>query len=135
MVRRLELFGSTTYVDSRILSDPTFVSTIGTTAKHVPNVPIWRAAFGGTYHPDDHWALTLVGRYQSKIFATLDNIDTVRNVYQAFDPFLVFDARVQYQVGERGSLAFGIDNLTNEKYHLFHLFPQRTYVVQGRVKF
>ena len=51
MVRRLELFGSTTYVDSRILSDPTFVSTIGTTAKRVPNVPIWRATFGGTYRP------------------------------------------------------------------------------------
>ena len=78
---------------------------------------------------------TLVGRYQGKTYATLDNTDTVRNVFQAFDPFLVFDTRVQYQLGERGSIAFGIDNLTNEKYHLFHPFPQRTYVVQGRVKF
>lgn len=136
-IRRLELFGSATYVDAKTVSDPTFVSTIGTTAtgKRTPNVPMWRATFGGTYRPNDNWALTMVGRYQSKIWATLDNIDTVQNVYQAFDPNLVFDTRVQYKLGERGSIAFGIDNIFNEKYFLFHPFPQRTYVAQGRVKF
>ncbi len=136
-IRRVEWFGSVTYVDSVILSDPTFVSTTGTTAvgKHVPNVPMWRATFGGTYRPTDELSWTLVGRYQGKTYATLDNTDTVRNVFQAFDPFLVFDTRVQYKLGERGSIALGIDNLTNEKYHLFHPFPQRTYVVQGRVTF
>ena len=49
VVTGLKLFGSVTYVDSRILSDPTFVSTIGgTTAdgKRVPNVPDWRATLG-----------------------------------------------------------------------------------------
>ena len=137
IVRGLELFGSVTYVDSRTISDPTFVSTIGTTAtgKRAPNVPMWRTTFGGTYRPDENWALTLVGRYQSRIFATLDNIDTVQGVYQAFDPYLVFDTRIQYKINERGSLAFGIDNLTNEKYFLFHPFPQRTYLMQGKVTF
>jgi iron complex outermembrane receptor protein len=77
----------------------------------------------------------VVGRYQSKIYATLDNTDNVANVYQAFDPFFVVDTRVQYKVTETGSLAFGVDNLTNAKYHLFHPFPQRTYVVQGRLQF
>jgi iron complex outermembrane receptor protein len=96
---------------------------------------MWRATFGGTYRPNDNWSWTLVGRYQSKIYATLDNIDNVQNVYQAFDPYLVFDTRVQIKLDESGWLAFGIDNLTNEKYHLFHPFPQRTYVVQGRMKF
>jgi iron complex outermembrane receptor protein len=80
-------------------------------------------------------ALTLVGRYQSKIYATLDNTDTVSNVYQAFDPFFVVDARVQYKVAEHGSISVGVDNLTNDKYHLFHPFPQRTYVVQGKLTF
>jgi iron complex outermembrane receptor protein len=42
---------------------------------------------------------------------------------------------VQYQISERGSLAFGIDNIFNEKYVLFHPFPQRTYVVQGKLTF
>ena len=33
------------------------------------------------------------------------------------------------------NLAFGIDNIFNEKYFLFHPFPQRTYVVQGKLTF
>ena len=130
-----------TYVDSIILSDPTFVGTalvggVTSTAvgKHVPNVPEWRATLGATYRPTDALAVTLVGRYQSKIFSTLDNIDTVPNVFQAFDAFLVADARVQYKVTERGTLSFGIDNLFNEKYHLFHPFPQRTFVAEGKLK-
>lgn len=136
-VPRLEMFGSVTYVDSMILSNPSFVSTTGTTStgKMVPNVPKWRATFGGTYRPTDAWSFTVVGRYQSKIYSTLDNTDNVAHVYQAFDPYLVFDMRVQYQVNERGSLAFGIDNIFNEKYFLFHPFPQRTYVVQGKLTF
>ena len=137
LINRLELFGSGTYVDSRTLSDPTFVSTTGTTAvgKRVPYVPMWRATLGATYRPTDQWAWTVAGRYQSKVYGTLDNTDIVPHVYQAFDPYLVFDTRVQYKVDERGSIAFGIDNITNEKYFLFHPFPQRTYVVQGRVVF
>jgi iron complex outermembrane receptor protein len=138
---RLEVFGSLTYVDSVILSDPTFVGTklpdgTSTTAvgKQVPNVPTWRSTLGATYRPTDAWAITAVGRYQSKIFATLDNTDTVANVFQAFDPFLVFDMRVQYQVIEQGTISFGIDNIGNAKYHLFHPFPQRTFVVQGKLK-
>jgi iron complex outermembrane receptor protein len=134
---RVDVFGSVTYVDSVILSDPTFVGTNGSTAvgKRVPYVPRWRTTLGTTYRPDDAWSFTVAGRYQSKIYATLDNADVVQNVYQAFDPFLVIDARAQYKVADHGSISFGVDNINNEKYHLFHPFPQRTYVVQGRFTF
>jgi iron complex outermembrane receptor protein len=134
---RVEMFGSVTYADPRIVSDPTFVSATGTTAtgKMIPNVPAWRATVGATYRPTDQWAFTLVGRYQSKTFSTLDNTDVVPNVFQAFDPFFVVDTRIQYKVSERGSIAFGIDNIGNAKYTLFHPFPQRTYVLQGKLLF
>ena len=136
-VRRLELFGSVTYVDSRILTDPTFVSATGTTAagKHAPNVPDWRATFGATYRPTEHWSLTAAARYSGRQYATLDNTDHVPNVYQAFDSFFVVDARARYKLGSQASLEFGIDNINNEKYTLFHPFPQRTYVIGGRVTF
>jgi iron complex outermembrane receptor protein len=137
LITGLEVFGSVTYVDPRIVSDPTFASTTGTTAdgKMIPNVPAWRTTLGGTYRPNDNWSYTVAGRYQSKTYSTLDNTDTNPNVFQAFDPFLVIDTRVQYKVNEHGSVSFGIDNLNNAKYHLFHPFPQRTYVVQGRMTF
>jgi iron complex outermembrane recepter protein len=133
----VDLFGSVTYVDSRILSDPTFVSTTGTSAvgKHAPNVPEWRSTIGATYRPDDAWAFTVAARYQGKTYSTLDNTDTVGNVYQAFDPFFVVDTRIQYKVTERGTLNFGIDNIGNARYTLFHPFPQRTFVLQGKLTF
>jgi iron complex outermembrane receptor protein len=136
-VEHVEMFGSVTYADPRIVSDPTFASTTGTTAtgKMIPNVPAWRATVGATYRPNEHWALTVAGRYQSKTFSTLDNTDTVEHVFQAFDPFFVVDARIQYKVGKRGSIDFGIDNIGNAKYTLYHPFPQRTYVIQGRLLF
>jgi iron complex outermembrane receptor protein len=134
---RLDLFGSVTYVDSVIISDPTFIGTGGSTAegKRAPYVPAWRSTLGATYRLNEAWNWTVVGRTQSKIYATLDNTDNVANVYQSFDPFFVVDTRVQYKVTQTGSLAFGIDNLTNAKYHLFHPFPQRTFVIQGRLQF
>ena len=137
IVDKLDLFGSVTYVDSVIVSDPNFIGTNGSTAvgKRAPYVPAWRSTLGGTYHFNESLDWTVVGRYQSKIYATLDNIDYVSNVYQAFDPFLVVDTRVQYKVNDRGSISFGVDNINNKKYHLFHPFPQRTYVLQGKLKF
>lgn len=135
-IDHLELFGSVTFVDSVILSDPTFVSATGTTAvgKQVPNVPTWRSTLGATYRPTDAWAFTVASRYQSKIYSTLDNTDVVPHVFQAFDPFFVVDTRITYQVNEQGSLAFGIDNIGNKKYFLFHPFPQRTFILEGKLK-
>ncbi|MBR1086009.1 TonB-dependent receptor [Bradyrhizobium manausense] len=138
LVRRLQVFGSITYVDSRILSDPTFVSTIGgttATGKRVPNVPEWRSTVGLTYRPNDDWAYTIAGRYTGKQFATLDNTDTFAHVYQAFDPFLVFDMKIHYKATQNFSFDFGIDNIFNAQYFLFHPFPGRTFVLAGKYTF
>ena len=136
-VEKVEMFGSVTYVDSVIISDPTFVGTNGSTAtgKQVPYVPKWRATLGATWRPTDALALTVVGRYESKMYATLDNTDYVQNVFTSFDPFFVVDTRVVYTVNKYGSISFGVDNLNNDKYNLYHPFPERTYVVQGKLTF
>ena len=134
----LQLFGSVTYVDSRILSDPTFVSTIGgttATGKRVPNVPEWRSKFGATYRPNDSWAYTVAARYTGKQYATLDNTDTFAHVYQAFDPFFVFDMKIHYNATRNFSFDFGIDNIFNAQYFLFHPFPGRTFVLAGKYTF
>ena len=137
-IDRLEVFGSITYTDARIVNDPTFISTVGgTTAngKYLPNIPPWRITAGATYRPDDMWSLTAAMRYASKQYSTLDNTDTVPNVYQAFDSYTVIDLRVQRKATENAIVSFGIDNVGNAKYHLFHPFPQRTYVADVRLKF
>jgi len=137
-IKGLQLFGSVTYVDSRILSDPTFVSTIGgTTAdgKRVPNVPDWRATLGATYRPNDKWAYTVAARYSGKQYSTLDNTDVVSHVFGAFDDYFVVDMKVHYNTTKNLSFDFGVDNLFNEQYFLFHPFPGRTYVLAGKYTF
>jgi iron complex outermembrane receptor protein len=135
LLRGLELAGSVTFVDSTILADDSFASSAGTSAKgrHAPYVPRWRATAVATYRPDEAWAFTLAGRYSGRQYSTLDNTDDTPHVFGAFDRFTVFDARVQYRIDAHLTASLGVDNLTNEKYFLYHPFPQRTYVADLKV--
>jgi len=40
------------------------------------------------------------------------------------------DARAQVKVDDNWTLSAGVDNLNNDKYFLFHPFPQRTFVME-----
>lgn len=137
----LEVLGSATWLNARVISDPTWAPSVGNfefpwatsvAGKTVPNVPQWRGTLAFTYRPDDHWAFTLAGRYQSKLWRTLANNDRAYGIYQAFDPFFVVDAKIHYKWNERFSFDFGVDNIGNYRYFLFHPFPQRTFYVAGR---
>jgi iron complex outermembrane recepter protein len=141
-IKGLQLFGSVTYVDSRILSDPTWAganplsglpdSVVG---NRVPYVPDWRAKFGFTYRPAENWTWTVAARYSGKQYSTLDNTDIISHVYGAFDNYFVVDAKVHYKASDNFYFDFGIDNVFNEQYFLFHPFPGRTYVMAGRFIF
>jgi iron complex outermembrane receptor protein len=133
----LELSNSVTYLDGRILSDPTFQSATGTTAtgERVPNVPDWRDTVQVTYRPVEEFALSVAAKYSGKIYSTLDNTDTVSHVTGAFDNFFVVDAHVRYQIGNYLTATAGIDNLFNYHYYEFHPFPGRTYLASLRLKF
>ncbi len=137
LIDRLDLTGSVTYVDSRILKDTAFASTTGTTArgKRVPYVPDWRATLVATYHIDPNWSWTVAARYSGKQYTTLDNTDIVSHVFGAFDSFFVVDTRMQYRIDDRVAISFGVDNIGNEKYFLYHPFPARTFIADARVRF
>ncbi|MDR3533323.1 MAG: TonB-dependent receptor [Rhodopila sp.] len=133
----LELSNSVTYVDSRIMSDPTFQSATGTTAtgKHVPYVPDWRDTVQVTYRPNDDLAIAAAVRYSGKMYSTLDNTDTVSHVMGSFDQFLVADVHVHYQLSNYLTANAGIDNVFNEKYFEYHPFPGRTYLANLKLRF
>ncbi|QPF94809.1 TonB-dependent receptor [Bradyrhizobium commune] len=135
LISGLQPFGSVTYVDSRIISDPAWKGATTVVGKRVPNVPEWRAKFGVSYRPDDNWVYTVAARYTGKQYATLDNTDVVQHVYQAFDPFFVVDMKIHYNATKNLAFDFGIDNLFNEQYFLFHPFPGRTFVLAGKYTF
>ncbi|MBR0829399.1 TonB-dependent receptor [Bradyrhizobium manausense] len=142
LINGLQLFGSVTYVDSRILADASWagfdpLTNLPTTVvgKRVPYVPDWRAKFGVTYRPNESWAYTVAARYSGKQYSTLDNTDRIPRVYGAFDNFFVVDLKIHYNATKNFSFDFGVDNLFNEQYFLFHPFPGRTFVLAAKYTF
>lgn len=135
LVSGLQVFGSVTYVDSRIISDPNWKGPGSVLGKRVPFVPDWRAKLGVTYRPNDSWAYTVAARYSSKQYSTLDNSDIIPHVYGAFDNFFVVDLKIHYNATKNFAFDVGIDNLFNEQYFLFHPFPGRTFVLAGKYTF
>lgn len=136
LMRGLELSGSVTYVDARILKNSSYVPTAAgasSVGKRTPSIPDWRATLVATYRPNDKWAYTLAGRYSGRLWATVDNTDINPATYQGFESYFVVDTRVRYRFDRHWSAAAGIDNLNNRKYFLFHPFPQRT--VHAEVKY
>jgi iron complex outermembrane recepter protein len=129
LIDGLSLSGNVTYVNAKILANSGYVPTVaGKTSEgqHTPYIPDWRATLVATYRLNNQWALTLAGRYSGEQFATVDNTDVNPKTYQGFQSFFVVDARASYQWDQRWSATLGVDNLNNDKYFLFHPFPQRT---------
>ena len=129
LIPGLELMASLTGADARIRQDNAFAAAVG---KFIPGVPKLRANALATYRPDDQWSFTLGARYADRTFGTIDNSDPISQTYQGFASYLVVDARARYKVDENWTLSLGVDNLNNDKYFLFHPFPQRTVVMEIR---
>ena len=131
-VRGLDVSGSATYLDARTLALSGRASATApadaAVGKMLPNIPARRATFLATYRATNRLGLSLAGRYNSKIYTTLDNTDVHPNTYQGFSEWAVADTRATYRVADKWLAAFGVDNLFNRKYFLFHPFPQRTFV-------
>ena len=124
IVDRFDISASVTYADATTRANPAFPASVG---KRLPQVPRWKATLVGTWRPADGIALTAAGRYASRFYGTLDNSDVVGNTYQGFYKYLVVDLRAQFRVGDHYTLGLGVDNVGNDRYFLFHPFPQRSF--------
>lgn len=119
----LSLTGNLTWVDARTTKNLALPAAAG---KRTPQVPEWRATLVATYRPDDQWAFTLAGRYVDRVYATIDNSDSVSHTYQGFEAFMTWDARIAYDFNASWTGALSLENLADADYFLFHPFPQRT---------
>ncbi len=72
-------------------------------------------------------SLTSAARFASRNWASLDNSDHYGNTWQGFARYFVVDVRAVYKLSDHLELAAGVDNAGNDKYFLFHPFPQRSY--------
>jgi iron complex outermembrane receptor protein len=123
----LELSGSLTYANGRTVKDIAFPEAQG---KYIPQLPKLRGEVVATFRATDALAVTLGAHYSDRSFGTVDNSDPVSHTFQGFDGYMVVDTRAHYQIDNNWSASIGIDNLTNDKYFLYHPFPQRTFVIE-----
>lgn len=123
----VDLSGSLTLVDPRITADAAFPAAIG---KRPPQVPVRRASVVVTWRPTPPLSLTAAARFATRSFATIDNSDINANTFQGFDGYAVVDLRATLRVTPKWQMAFGVDNVGNDKYFLFHPFPQRSFTAE-----
>jgi iron complex outermembrane receptor protein len=128
-VRGLDLAGTLTYVDGRTLRDAAFPAAEG---KQLPQLPRWRGSASATWRADEHLSLALAARYSDRAYGTIDNSDPVAQTFQGFGRYFVVDVRAQYRIDRRWSASLGVDNVGNDRYFVFHPFPQRTYLMEIR---
>ncbi|HEX4738589.1 MAG TPA: TonB-dependent receptor [Allosphingosinicella sp.] len=122
-IRGLDLSGSVTLADPKTTNDPAFPAAQG---KDLPQVPRRRATLVASWHESERTSFTLAARYASRSYGTIDNSDPVSHTFQGFDSYFVIDARADFRIGRHWNAAVGVENLGNDKYFLFHPFPQRT---------
>jgi len=127
---KLDLLGSVTFVQSRVVSDYQNGSYVD---KHTPNVPTWRAKFSGDYHVTEDLSVSSGMRYASRAYSNLDNSDWNGNVYGGASELWAFDSRVAYKLGNGFTAALGIDNAFGSKSFAYHPYPMTT--VFGELKY
>lgn len=127
----IDLSGSLTYADAIVSRNPTLPASVGNT---MPGVPRWKANAVLTWRPAPPVSLTAAARYASRIYGTLDHSDINGHTWQGFGQYFVVDLRARFQIAPTMEFAVGVDNVNNDKYFLFHPFPQRSATAEVKIK-
>lgn len=136
LTRELDLSGSITYANSRIVANSGYATTPGDTlGMYQPRVPLWRATALANYHWTGQFSTSLGLRFSGDQYSTLNNADINGFAYQGASRFTVLDLRARHAPTKKLALAFGIDNLTDEEYWNFHPYPKRTFVAELKYDF
>lgn len=131
LIRGLDLSGWATYVDARIDKDAGFAAAIG---HALPQLPHLRGAVVAAYAATDKLSITLAGRYSDRSHANIDGTDIYANTYTAFSGYFVADAKVVYTATPHLTVDFGVNNLNDRAYFLYHPFPQRMFLLDLKYK-
>lgn len=126
-----DLSASVTYADAITSKNIAMPAAQGAM---LPGVPRWKGNAVLTWRPVPKLALTGAMRFASRNYANLDNSDTVGNTYTGFYRYTLVDLRALVHVNGHMDFAVGVDNLFNDKYFLYHPFPQRSFTAQASWK-
>lgn len=131
-VKGLDLTGNLAFTRSRIVENTNNPATVGKTWVRIPRV---RLNLIGAYRPNEKWMTSLAVRHSGRKYANLDNSDINPDTFGGVSTFTVWDAKATYGVTKNVEASFGVDNLSNEKYYVFHPYPGRTFFGELRATF
>lgn len=128
----LDIDANLAYARSRTLENPAFPASEG---KEWVRIPRLRANLVATYgfHPD--WSGTLAARHSGRQFNNLDNSDVNPDTFGGSSRYTVLDAKLAWQASKVWNASLGVDNLTDERYYVFHPYPGRTFFAELRGQF
>jgi iron complex outermembrane receptor protein len=131
-IRGVDLTGNVAWAHGEILADAGNQTLVGKTWVRVPRM---RANAIASYRPNDRWMGSLAVRYSGRQYNNLDNSDTNPGVFGGTSSYTVWDAKLTYRVSKTIDASFGIDNLNDAHYYVFHPYPGRTFFGELRATF
>lgn len=131
-LRGMDVSGSVTYANSKILANPAMPASVG---KRMTRIPDWRATLLAAYRIDEHWSTSLGLKHSGRQYNELNNSDINPGTFGGTSKFTTLDARAGYRFSKLLRASLGVDNLTNTKYYAYHPYPQRTWHAELRLDY
>jgi iron complex outermembrane recepter protein len=132
LIERLDVSASVARNHAKILENSNNPVSIG---KYFYRIPNWRADVVGTYHMMPWLSSTLATRYSGRQYNTLDNTDINPDTFGGTSRYFVVDAKLSLTPSEHTRLGLGVENLTDERYYVFHPYPGRTWYAEAQFNF
>lgn len=117
---------SVSYTSAKILENAGLPSSVG---RQVPRIPYWQTRASLTWRARSWLAFYGQLRTSSHQFNTLDNSDPFGG-YGGADKYTVVDLKATATLRKNVSTSIGCDNVGDERYHVYHPMPERTFFAE-----
>jgi len=131
LVDGLDAMFNIAYMRAKILKNTNFPASEG---KTFPRAPKWISKAILNYSPIENFILTLAGRYSSRPYNTLDNVDH-KGGYGGIDDYFFIDTKISYKFLNQLTLSLAVDNLTDELAHMYHPYARRMFIAELKWNF
>jgi outer membrane receptor protein involved in Fe transport len=120
----LDATANYTYTYGKIVENIADLTTVG---KFIPGVAEHTVNFNLDFKWENY-TVAFTETYQSKIYRTSNNSDTINSVQGSYDPFATSDIKLGYSFGS-AKISAGIENIGGLQYYTIYQTPGRTYDV------
>lgn len=127
----LDLGGSATWVDSKIMENTLAPATVGNTWLRIPQQ---RYVLQASYRPNAQWSYGANYRLAGRNFNTPTNTDTNPDTFGGISSVNQLDLRADWKFAKNWNWALGVDNVTASQAWQAHSLPQRSLQTELRYR-